>query len=231
MVKYMGGKNMISKQLTDFIKSQVDPSKYEFYDLFCGSCGIVKNMTEFKKVIANDIETDLYLFWKDDFALDFFRNEEEYKRYKLDPIPSQRRCFYRFFMSWGGRSWGGYLERRIYKDREKDRDFFSEFKNSYNKIKPMLKNVEFHNKSYLDFDMENSVVYCDPPYEGTQGYGSPFNHIEFWQRMRYLSKKNIVFISCEEHPPDFIVVWKKEKLRSLQKERRLKEELLVQYKK
>lgn len=228
-MKYVGGKHTISKQLTNFIKSQVNPSEHEFYDLFCGSCGIVKNMQEFKKVIANDIEEDLYLFWKDDFALDFLPNEIEYEFYKHNPNPSQKRCFYRFFMSYGGKSWGGYLERHcIYKDR----NFFQEFKNSYNKIKPMLKNVEFYNKSYMDFDIENAVIYCDPPYKGTQGYGSSsFNHNEFWERMRYLSQKNIVFISCEEHPPDFIVVWKKDKLRTLQRERRIKEELLVQFKK
>ena len=227
-MKYVGGKHTISKQLTDFIKSQVNPSEYEFYDLFCGSCGIVKNMQEFKKVIANDIEEDLYLFWKDDFAFDFLPNEIEYKLCKHDPNPSQKRCFYRFFMSYGGKSWGGFLQRHcIYKDR----DFFQEFKNSYNKIKPMLKNVEFHNKSYMGFDMEGAVIYCDPPYANTQGYDSFFNHIEFWERMRYLSQKNIVFISCEEHPPDFFVIWKKDKLRTLQRERRIKEELLVQYKK
>lgn len=227
-MKYVGGKHTISKQLTDFIKSQVNPSEYEFYDLFCGSCGIIKNMQEFKKVIANDIEEDLYLFWKDDFALDFLPNEIQYKLYKHDPNPSQKRCFYRFFMSYGGKSWGGYLQRHcIYKDR----DFFQEFKNSYNKIKPMLKNIEFHNKSYIDFDMEDAVIYCDPPYANTQEYDSSFNHDEFWKRMRYLSQKNIVFISCEEHPPDFIVVWKKDKLRTLQRERRIKEELLVQFKK
>jgi DNA adenine methylase len=221
----MGGKHTISKQLTDFIKSQVNPFEYEFYDLFCGSCGIVKNMQEFKKVIANDIEEDLYLFWKDDFALDFLPNEIEYKLYKQDPNPSQKRCFYRFFLSYGGRSWGGYAQRHC----NSERDFFQEFKNSYNKIKPMLKNVEFHNKSYLEFDVENCVIYCDPPYEGTQGYGSSFNHDEFWDYMKYLSQKNIVFISCETCPPDFVVVWKKDKLRTLQRERRIKEELLVQY--
>lgn len=226
MVKYVGGKHIISKQLTDFIKSQVDPSKYEFYDLFCGSCGIVKNMTEFKKVIANDIETDLYLFWKDDFTLDFFPNEIEYKLYKQDPIPSQRRCFYRFFMSYGGKSWGGYLERHcIYKDR----DFFREFKNSYNKIKPMLKDVEFHNKSYLDFDVDGAVIYCDPPYENTQGYTTPFDIDEFWERMRYLSKKNIVFVSSYEAPEDWICIWKKEKRMTLSKNKQIRYEKLFKY--
>jgi DNA adenine methylase len=226
-MKYVGGKHTISKQLTDFIKSQVNPSEYEFYDLFCGSCGIVKNMQEFKKVIANDIEEDLYLFWKDDFALDFLPNEIEYKLYKHNPNPSQKRCFYRFFLSYGGKSWGGYLERHC----NSKRNFFQEFKNSYNKIKPILKDVEFHNKSYLEFDMEGAVIYCDPPYKNTQGYSSPFDTEQFWERMRYLSQKNIVFISCEEHPSDFIVVWKKDKLRTLQRERRIKEELLVQFKK
>lgn len=227
-MKYVGGKHMISKELTNFIISQVDPSKHDFYDLFCGSCGIVKNIKGFKKVVANDIETDLILFWKSDFSFNFIPNEEEYKFYKKEDTPSHLRCFYRFFMSYGGKSWGGYAQRHcLYKNR----NFYMEFQNSYNKIKPMLKDVEFTNKSYLEFDVKDSVIYCDPPYANTQGYSSSFDVKEFWERMRYLSLNNIVFISCETCPPDFVVVWKKEKCRSLQRERRLKEELLVIYKK
>jgi DNA adenine methylase len=64
-------------------------------------------------------------------------------------------------MSYGGKSWGGYSQSHcLYKDR----NFYMEVQNSYNKIKPMLKYVEFHNKSYLDFDLKNCVIYCDPPY-------------------------------------------------------------------
>jgi DNA adenine methylase len=225
-MKYVGGKHKISKELCDFIISQIDPTQYFFYDLFCGSCGIVKNMTNrgFKKVIANDIEEDLILFWKSDFSF-IEPNEEEYKFYKKVEIPSPIRCFYRFFLSYGGKSFGGYAQRHC----NNNRNFFNEFKNSYNKIKPLLKDVEFTNKSYLEFDVENCIIYCDPPYENTQGYSSSFDIEQFWDYMRYLSQKNIVFISCEIYPSDFIVVWKKKKLRTLQRERKIKEELLVQY--
>lgn len=231
IMKYLGGKWRIAKSLTDFIISQIDdPAKYEFYDLFCGSCAIVKNIIPhgFKKVIANDIETDLILFWKNEFPLDFLPTEKEYKLYKQDPNPSSMRCFYRFFMSYGGKAWAGYSQRHC---TYKDRNFFQEFQNSYEKIKPTLKDVEFHNMSYMDFDVKDAIIYCDPPYENTQGYSSTFDVEIFWDYMRYLSKNNIVFISCEKHPDDFVVCWKKEKVRTLQREKIVKEELLVQYKK
>jgi DNA adenine methylase len=72
----------------------------------------------------------------------------------------------------------------------------------------------------MDFDMEGAVIYCDIPYEGTQGYSSSFNHDEFWERAKYLSQKNIVFVSSYEAPEEWECVWKKEKRMTLSKNKR-----------
>lgn len=53
----------------------------------------------------------------------------------------------------------------------------------------------------------NSIVYCDPPYEGTTKYKDDFNHAEFWNWIRQISKEHDVFISEYNAPSDFECVW------------------------
>lgn len=48
------------------------------------------------------------------------------------------------------------------------------------------------------------VVYCDPPYKGTKGYLSEFNHEEFYDWCRSLTHP--VYISEYTMPDDFVVV-------------------------
>ena len=53
------------------------------------------------------------------------------------------------------------------------------------------------------------VFYCDPPYKGTKGYkDSGFNHDEFWNYVRKMSKVGFkVFVSEYEAPDDFRCIW------------------------
>ena len=66
---------------------------------------------------------------------------------------------------------------------------------------------DYCNYVYQDGD----VVYCDPPYEGTAGYGRGFDHEAFWQWCR--TRNFPVYISEYRAPEDFISVWSKEKRR------------------
>lgn len=58
---------------------------------------------------------------------------------------------------------------------------------------------------------EGDVVYCDPPYAGTSGYGREFDHEAFWQWCR--TRDFPVYVSEYRAPEDFISVWCKEKRR------------------
>ena len=80
-----------------------------------------------------------------------------------------------------------------------------------------LKDAEFVCMDYKDVIIpDNSVVYADPPYYNTTKYKTgDFNHEEFWEYMRYISKNNAVFISEQTAPDDFIPIWEKELKRIL----------------
>ena len=59
------------------------------------------------------------------------------------------------------------------------------------------------------------LVYCDPPYHGTLGYGHSFNTAEFWSWVYEMSKFHAVFVS-EYSAPDFMVcVWSRERLQGI----------------
>lgn len=74
-----------------------------------------------------------------------------------------------------------------------------------------LTTAQFTCQDYRDVIIpNNSIVYADPPYNNTTGYGKDkFNSDEFWKYMRIISKNNKVFISEQTAPNDFKCVWEK----------------------
>lgn len=54
-----------------------------------------------------------------------------------------------------------------------------------------------------------SVVYCDPPYKGTAGYGEEFDHEAFYDWCR--KQENLTIISEYDMPEDFIEIANKTK--------------------
>jgi DNA adenine methylase len=76
---------------------------------------------------------------------------------------------------------------------------------------PRLRGVKFFCCSYDELDIpDGSLIYCDPPYEGTTGYTNPFDHTKFWEWVRVKSEINDVFVSEYSAPDDFEVLWERE---------------------
>jgi DNA adenine methylase len=226
-MKYLGGKHSIGKSIAEYITAACPCDKVEGYlEPFCGSLGVFKNMTNknYKKYIASDIQSDLIELWKkiqnDEMELPDNFTEEQYNELKTAKSPNALKAIAGFGLSFGGKYFAGYAQKWA---GNSGRDFLNEFKRSINKIKPTIKkgNIEFYNKSYTDFNPENMVIYCDPPYKSTEGYSTgDFDHELFWETMRKWSKNNYVFISEQSAPDDFKVVWKREKRRTLDKSNR-----------
>ena len=56
---------------------------------------------------------------------------------------------------------------------------------------------------------KNSIIYCDIPYKGSKQYSTSkdFNHDEFWEWCRDMSKQgHTVFISEYSAPKDFKIL-------------------------
>ena len=58
----------------------------------------------------------------------------------------------------------------------------------------MLQDIHFETKDLYDLDCEGYMIYIDPPYKDTKPYDSSehFDHYKFWEKVRELSKNNLV---------------------------------------
>ncbi len=93
---------------------------------------------------------------------------------------------------------------------------------------PKLKGIEFTGCSYLDLDIpDGSIIYCDPPYQGTTGYNTSINHSQFWNWCREKSQTNKIYISEYNAPSDFTCIWEKEISNSLNKSKKASEKLFT----
>ena len=114
-----------------------------------------------------------------------------------------------FNASFGSKWFGGYARPR--KTNGYDRDLICG-KNALIKKMPAVRGVEFTHSNYQDLQIpSNSIIYCDPLYEGTTGYKYKFNHADFWQWCRDKAKEgHTVFVSEYKAPDDFECIWQQE---------------------
>lgn len=64
--------------------------------------------------------------------------------------------------------------------------------------------------SYADYAYrDGDVVYCDPPYNETDGYGIEFDSAAFWEWAR--TRNYPVYVSEYQAPEDFVSIWSREK--------------------
>lgn len=70
--------------------------------------------------------------------------------------------------------------------------------------------IETSSISYADYAYrDGDVVYCDPPYKNTHGYGIEFDSDAFWEWAR--TRDYPVYVSEYQAPSDFVSIWSKEK--------------------
>lgn len=74
----------------------------------------------------------------------------------------------------------------------------------------IVRNTDFSSKSYDELDIpKNALIYCDPPYLNTKGYGIEFDHSRFYDWCR--AQKELVLISEYTMPDDFIPIFRRGK--------------------
>lgn len=221
----MGGKYFLSKQISNIIKSSVDPDDVKGYlEPFCGALSVLEKMTDTYECTASDYHPDLIALWKDvqnnSFKPPEYVDESLYHKSKEYKSPNSTKGFIGFGMSFGGKFYAGYADK--YKNDKKE-NYLQEAINSINRKHPKIQNVDFHCKSYDEWNPKNMVIYCDPPYQNTKfpikyrtdtKYYDIFDNDKFWNIMRHWSKNNYVFISETTAPDDFIPIWTKPSHRS-----------------
>ncbi len=209
---YMGSKNRISRYILPIMLSYAkEYGLITWVEPFVGGGNMIDKVpNNFKRIgIDYNPHTIEALIAVRDLVdkLPDQLTEDEYKTLKGSE-PEPIKSWLRFVASFGGKFDNGYA-------REKGSDettFIGYGKRNAQKQSPNLQGVKFINGSYDEYsDFENCLIYCDPPYEGTTSYKTgAFDHPNFWDWCRKMSKKNLVFISEYRAPDDFICIYEVE---------------------
>ena len=163
---------------------------------------INKPLIDALTLIRDDAESIPELISEDDYAI-----AKESKHGGLNG-------FIGFAMSFGGKWFGGY-RRDVKGTRGCIDNMRTQTRRSRNNAIAQgvkLKGVDFTCCGYDELCIpQQSIIYCDPPYEGTTKYKDDFNHRDFWQWCRDKAKEgHQVFVSEYNAPDDFVCGWQKE---------------------
>ena len=221
---YQGSKSKYKKYIVPILQETIDKHNVDTYiECFVGGANIIDSI-KCRNRFGYDINERLIALLcsaRDDFSQILTEGSREMwdigKKYLKTGILPENVTLAQigaieFFSSYGAKGFpGGYV------GIVSGRNFFKERRANLEKQAPSLKGITFKCQNYLDLDdVKNAVIYLDPPYKGTTGYNKKeFDHEKFWEWVRKISKDNFVFISEENAPDDFDVVWEMKVVRGI----------------
>jgi len=217
-MKYMGSKNRIAKHILPIMNAERKPDQW-WVEPFVGGGNMIDKV-QGKRLggDANPFVIDALVSIRDSL-LELPRNnsaftESDYKQLSKKDSYSHK-GYAGFAFSYGGKWLGGWC-----RDSKGIRDYVQESYKNAVKQSPLLQGVSLVSENYLTlFIPDNSLIYCDPPYEGTTKYGSKFDHHRFWQWCKAKGQEgHTVYVSEYNAPSNFVCVWQKEMVSSLTKD-------------
>lgn len=228
-MKYQGGKTLISKPVSEIIVAAVTAPNTPFVSLFCGALSVESRVAANKNIGAmyiNDKHPYLTLMYHKvlgGYELPDTITQEEYQYIRENQENDiALAAFVGFACSFGGKWFGGYGRGK--KANGEPRNYCDEGKRGLlKKLEPFKgAKVTWSAVDYRDVVIpDGAIVYADPPYHNTTGYaiGEKFDSVAFWEYMRELSNRNIVYISEQEAPDDFEAVWERKVTRTLNRDK------------
>lgn len=221
-MRYQGSKAKIAKHFLPIITKHLNGENW-YFEPFVGGCNVIDKIPYNKKV-GMDINPCVISMW-DAFKRGILPPKEvskgEYDRLKhmwesSEPISSDIAWLIGYVgnaCSYGSSWFNGYAK---YNEKKKENHILEAYNGTIKQIK-QFKNLNDTGFICTDYSNDSvyppkSVIYCDPPYMGTKGYGSNFDHEAFWAWVRKMSKEgHYVYVSEYTAPTDFKCVWSMER--------------------
>ena len=208
----MGSKNRIAKHILPIMLKEMQDKGYTTWvEPFVGGGNMIDKVPSEYRRIGSDLNGHVIQ------ALTDIRDKPQQLP---ERFTSEERKFWREqspteFMSWACivTSFGADLLGGYARESGSDETTFCGYgKRNALKQSQKLQGTILFDSQYDYFDFENSLIYCDPPYQGTTGYKTgAFNHEEFFDWCRKMKARgNSVFVSEYNAPEDFELVWQGE---------------------
>lgn len=234
-MKYQGSKNRIAKDILSVILNgeRVKNCKY-WVEPFVGGANMIDKVPDSFKKYGYDINYFIISmfqelqngreFWDDIDEIEYNTCKEVVKKIKNS---NNSRCsgidfdfeftdgdigFIGIGCSFAGKWFGGYA-------RGGNRNYCKESQRNLLKQKRNLLNVRFIHQNYLNIkinDPKITIIYCDPPYQGTTKYKDSFDNAKFWNWCdEMINKGCVVYVSEYNAPDGWKCVWEKEIISNL----------------
>ena len=206
-MQYLGGKSRIAKEIVEVMSAEREEGM-TWVEPFMGS-GKVISLVNGRRIGADVNHEMIALFkairggWRPptDVSREFWHEVKN----NQDKYSDHLKAFISIGCSFGGVRWNSYASDNS------GANYAQYAHNTLMKLKPLIQDIDIHSCDYKDLAIpKRSLIYCDPPYRNTEGYGFKFNHDEFdqWCRDR-VKEGHYVFVSEYNMPDDFELVWSK----------------------
>ena len=204
-MRYLGGKSRIAKQIISVMSAEREEGM-PWVEPFMGSGKVISKVQG--RRIGADINHEMIALFKairegweppTQVSRDFYYEV----RSNQDKYPDHLKAFIGIGCSFGGMRWMSYAQSR------RGDNFALAAYNSLMRLKPLLEGVELNACDYQSLVIpERSLIYCDPPYKNTRGYGFDFNHERFYSWCKNKVKEgHYLFVSEYSMPSYFEEAW------------------------
>ena len=210
-MQYMGSKRRVAKEILPIILKDRQLNQW-YVEPFVGGGNLIENVSGHcigadnnKYIIAllkyvqnNDLNNIEYI--DEEKYMHIKNNKDLYDDYIVG--------FAGFGLSFGADFFHGFARNK------KSSDYFHQALNGLKKQQEKIKHINFIHSDYKDLSIpDNSIIYCDPPYKGSEKYyKQKFNYEEFYEWcIKKHNEGHKVFISEYEMPENrFKSIWEKE---------------------
>lgn len=209
----MGGKTRIAAQISAVMRAG-RTGRSTYVEPFIGGGSVAAEMApEFPTAHLSDANEDLAMLWeaaRTGWVPPYRLSREEWTALKRSTEPSALRAFAGFGVSFGGKWFTSYAP-----DNPKRGDYYAQASSrAIQRYAQKIAHAQIRHLDYRDageFVGPDAVVYCDPPYAKTTGYGAVgrFDSGQFWDTARAWSETGAqVYVSEYSAPEDWVPVWK-----------------------
>jgi len=219
MTSYHGGKQKIGKAVADAIYDSVDEESdfrlKGYCEPFCGMLGVYQHIMEMfdddLKYTAGDVNESVIKMWKAaqrGWTPPTTCTRDEYMSLKGSKTASAESGFLGHQSSYLSSYFNSYVEKNALEHASRN----------VMRISELVKDVKFKHGPYSQFsNLKGYIIYCDPPYVGTETrYSGSFDPEDFQTWCTKMSKHNLVFLSEYTKPPgDTVEIWRSVKKPSI----------------
>lgn len=228
----MGSKSRIAKHIVPIIQDCIDMNNIKLYiEPFCGGCNVIDKI-ECENKLATDKHEYLIEMYKNlnkIHTLPEFITKEHYSEVrdcfnkKLDTYDKWYVGAIGFLASYNGRFFDGGYAGLVNTKAGTVRNYYDEAKRNLESQIDSLKDITFSCEDYKDLSLQDTLIYCDPPYKDTKQYGinKSFDYEEFWQWVKDMSTDNIVIVSECQAPEYMTCIWQQEVTRTIDNTKRV----------